>query len=97
MIEMEKKAQIIENMKLKEFRVRAIIGENDLLVKLNLMKKSLEKYCRITVFIEGKDSMKNLEIAIKLKNNILESIKDIVIDKDITSEYSRATFSMHKK
>jgi translation initiation factor IF-3 len=84
-------------MKLKEFQIRSQIGENDLLVKLNLMKKSLEKNCRISVSIEGRDSMKNLDIAVKLKNTILESIKDIVMDKEISSDSSKASFSMHKK
>ena len=93
--------KILSKLKDKEYQFRNQIQQNDLLVKLNFIKKNLLKNYRISIVSNGQDSMKNVELLQKIKNTILKEMKEInveiIIDQDIISNTNKSSLILYQK
>ncbi|PIS31164.1 MAG: translation initiation factor IF-3 [Candidatus Marinimicrobia bacterium CG08_land_8_20_14_0_20_45_22] len=75
--ESKKKQHVI---KIKEVRFRPHIGEHDLIMKVNAVKKFLGEGCKvkITLMFRGRE-MARKEIGAELVNKIVEQLSDIAV------------------
>jgi translation initiation factor IF-3 len=83
--ESKKKQHVI---KIKEVRFRPHIGEHDLNMKVNAVKKFLGEGCKvkITLMFRGRE-MARKEVGAELVNKIVEQLSDIaVVEKAPASE-----------
>eukprot|EP01080_Neovahlkampfia_damariscottae_P010035 gene10035-2354_t len=99
--QMEEIQKKISTLKDKEYQLRSQIGDNDLLVKINHIKKNLLKNYRVTIVAKGHDSMKNLQVIQKVRDTVLESMKqsniEIAIDKDVVSHSTKSIIILRQK